>query len=47
VDINEMTVSQLLEMLSEEPQLLKRPILTDGENIIIGYNQSAMQKLLA
>jgi regulatory protein spx len=47
VDINDMTVSELLEMLSEEPQLLKRPILTNGEQVIIGYNQSAMKNLLS
>jgi regulatory protein spx len=47
VDINEMTVSELLEMLSEDPRLLKRPILTDGERLIVGYNQSAMENLLS
>lgn len=46
VDINDMTVSELLEMLSEDPRLLKRPILTDGENVIIGYNSSAMKNFL-
>jgi regulatory protein spx len=45
-DINEMTVTELLELLSAEPRLLKRPILTDGENLIVGYNQSAMKNLL-
>jgi len=47
IDINELTVSELLELLSEDPRLLKRPILTDGENLIVGYNQSAMKELLA
>lgn len=47
VDIDDMTVRELLELLSEDPRLLKRPILTDGENVIIGYNQSAMKNLLA
>ncbi|MGD8190002.1 Spx/MgsR family RNA polymerase-binding regulatory protein [Brevibacillus ginsengisoli] len=47
VEIEDMTVSELLEMLSEDPRLLKRPILTDGENVIIGFNQSAMKNLLA
>ncbi len=46
VDINDLTVSELLEMLSEEPRLLKRPILTDGESLIIGYNAAAMKKIL-
>ncbi len=47
IDIEDLTVRELLEFLSEEPRLLKRPILTDGENVIIGYNQSAMKNLLA
>ncbi|QRG65788.1 Spx/MgsR family RNA polymerase-binding regulatory protein [Brevibacillus choshinensis] len=47
VDINDMSVKELLEMLSEEPQLLKRPILTDGENLIVGFNSSAMKNLLS
>lgn len=46
-DINELTVSELLELLSEDPRLLKRPILTDGENLVVGYNQSAMQSLFS
>ncbi len=47
VDINDMTVSELLDMLSEDPRLLKRPILTDGENVIIGFNSSAMKNFLS
>jgi regulatory protein spx len=46
-DIEDMTVSELLEMVSEEPRLLRRPIIFDGENLIIGYNRTAMQDLLA
>ncbi|WP_139489979.1 Spx/MgsR family RNA polymerase-binding regulatory protein [Brevibacillus dissolubilis] len=44
VDINDMTVSELLEMLSDDPALLKRPILTNGEHLIVGYNSSAMKE---
>ncbi|GAA4715449.1 transcriptional regulator MgsR [Brevibacillus fulvus] len=47
IDINELTVSELLEMLSDDPRLLKRPILTDGQRLIVGYNQSAMKNLLS
>lgn len=47
VDINDMTVSELLDLLSEDPRLLKRPILTDGENVIIGFNSSAMKNFLS
>lgn len=47
VDIEELTVTQLLSMIHEEPRLLKRPILTDGEKLIVGYNKSMMEQLLA
>ncbi|MBP1930642.1 Spx/MgsR family RNA polymerase-binding regulatory protein [Ammoniphilus resinae] len=47
VQIEELTVFQLLEMLSEEPRLLRRPILIDDEKLIIGYNRVAMEDLLA
>lgn len=47
VEIEDLTVSQLLEMLHEEPRLLRRPILVDGEKLIIGYNRNAMEELLA
>lgn len=46
-DIEDMTVSEVLEMLSEEPRLLRRPIIFDGEKLIIGFNKSAMENLLA
>lgn len=44
VDIDDMKVSELLELLSKEPKLLKRPILTDGNNIVIGYNKNALEQ---
>lgn len=47
VDIDDMSVFELLEMLSEEPRLLRRPILIDEENLIIGYDRQAMEELLA
>ncbi|OEF99284.1 hypothetical protein BHF71_09175 [Vulcanibacillus modesticaldus] len=47
VDIENLKVSELLEMLSKEPRLLKRPILTDGNNIVIGYNKPALEQYFA
>jgi len=46
IDINELTVSQLLTLLSENPHLLKKPIITDGENLIVGYNSEALANIL-
>lgn len=47
VDIENLKVSELLEMLSREPRLLKRPILTDGNNIVIGYDKPALEQYFA
>ena len=47
VEIDDLTVSQLLDILHDEPRLLRRPILVDGEKLIIGYNKHAMEELLA
>lgn len=47
MDIENMKVSEFLEFLSREPKLLKRPILTNGDNIVIGYNKSALEQYFA
>lgn len=47
VDIENLKVSELLEMLSKEPRLLKRPILTDGDRIIVGFNKPALEQYFA
>jgi regulatory protein spx len=45
LDINELTVSELLSLLSEQPKLLRRPIITDGKRLVVGYNKSALQAI--
>ncbi len=47
VDIENLRVSELLEILSKEPRLLKRPIITSGENLVIGYNKPALEQHFA
>ncbi len=34
----DMKFSELLKLLSKEPKLLRRPIITDGEHVTVGYN---------
>ncbi|MFY0546371.1 Spx/MgsR family RNA polymerase-binding regulatory protein [Brevibacillus sp. H7] len=46
VNIEELTVSELLTLLSEKPQLLKKPIITDGKNLIVGYDSAALETIL-
>ncbi|OEH86627.1 hypothetical protein BHU72_10250 [Desulfuribacillus stibiiarsenatis] len=34
----DMKFSELLKLLSEEPKLLRRPIVTDGQQVAVGFN---------
>ncbi|XKG83591.1 Spx/MgsR family RNA polymerase-binding regulatory protein [Sutcliffiella horikoshii] len=45
IDVNELSLSQLIELIIEEPKLLRRPIITSGKKLIVGYNESSLQKL--
>jgi len=47
INIEDLKVSELLELLSKEPRLLKRPILTDGNNLVVGYNKPALEQYFA
>lgn len=44
-DVNELTLSQVINMLVEEPRLLKRPIVTDGKKLVVGYNPDALKSI--
>lgn len=46
VTIDDLPLSDVLKLLSEEPKLLRRPIITDGKRLIVGYNQSELTKLV-
>lgn len=46
-EIENMKVSKLLEFISDEPDLLKKPILYNSNHLIIGYNKIEIEKLLA
>jgi Spx/MgsR family transcriptional regulator len=45
VDIDDLKVSEMLQLLHDEPRLLRRPILTDGKKLVVGFDQSGLQKL--
>lgn len=45
LNIEEMTVNELLELLIEKPKLLRRPILVDNKKLVIGYNPGELLKL--
>jgi regulatory protein spx len=47
VNIEDLKLSEFLNLLSEEPRLLRKPLLMDGEKLIIGYNREALENLSA
>jgi len=46
IDLNEVSLSQMVNILIEDPVLLRRPILTDGKKLIIGHNPDALNSLI-
>ncbi|RSK27832.1 Spx/MgsR family RNA polymerase-binding regulatory protein [Bacillus sp. HMF5848] len=44
-DINELTVSEVVKLIIDDPRLLRRPILTDGTRLLVGYNESGLRNL--
>lgn len=47
VPIDDLSLSELMNLIREEPRLLKRPIITYGEHLIVGFNKEALEALLA
>lgn len=43
VDVEDLKLSELLKLISENPKLLKRPILTDGKEVIVGYDKVSIE----
>ncbi|WP_019391497.1 Spx/MgsR family RNA polymerase-binding regulatory protein [Priestia filamentosa] len=46
INIEELSLSEAVDLLIEHPRLLRRPILTDGQKLVIGYNESALKNLV-
>lgn len=47
INLDELTLTQLFDLINEEPRLLRRPIITYGDHLIVGYNKEALETLLA
>ena len=37
---------EMLQLMTEEPRLIRRPLLVSGKDAVIGYNQSAIRELI-
>ncbi|MDP1419358.1 Spx/MgsR family RNA polymerase-binding regulatory protein [Peribacillus simplex] len=47
VNIDEMLLFDVIQLLTKEPKLLRRPILIDGEKLVIGHNVDALRNLVS
>lgn len=45
VDLDELPLSEVLQLLCDEPRLLRRPIITDGDRLVVGYNLQGLTRL--
>jgi arsenate reductase-like glutaredoxin family protein len=40
-----LSETEWLALLEQEPKLLRRPLVTDGEHLVIGYDEQCLQGL--
>ncbi|KIL45982.1 Spx/MgsR family RNA polymerase-binding regulatory protein [Jeotgalibacillus campisalis] len=44
-NVEDLPLSEVVKLIIEDPKLLKRPILTDGSKMIVGYNPEGLRSL--
>jgi regulatory protein spx len=44
-DVNDLPLSEVIKLIIDEPKLLRRPLLTDGKKLVVGYNPEGLQGL--
>lgn len=46
IDVDELSTSSLMELISENPSLLRRPIILDKKRMQIGFNEDEIHAFL-
>lgn len=46
IDVDELSTSLLMELISENPSLLRRPIILDKKRMQIGFNEDEIRAFL-
>ncbi len=46
IDLNEMSIKDLLKFIKENPSVLKRPIMVDDRRIQVGYNEEEIRTFI-
>lgn len=47
VDVEEMSITELLTLIAENPSLLRRPIIMDSKRMQIGFNEDEIRAFLS
>lgn len=40
-----LSEAEVVRLLTEEPALWRRPVITDGQTVVVGYDLGAIEKL--
>ena len=46
IDIDSMSIRELIEFIRENPSILKRPIIVDDRHIQVGYNEEEIRTFI-
>lgn len=46
LDIERISEEQAVDLLTREPGLWRRPVVTDGDKVVIGYSEGPLRALL-
>ncbi len=46
INLNNMSMSKLLELMSKNPGMIRRPIIMDDKRLQIGYNEDEIRRFL-
>lgn len=46
IDVDELSISQLIDLIEEYPSLLRRPIILDEKRMQIGFNEDEIRAFL-
>lgn len=47
IDVDEMSISDLIQLIADNPSLLRRPILLDKKRMQIGFNEDEIRAFLS
>ncbi|MDR0921248.1 MAG: transcriptional regulator Spx [Lactobacillales bacterium] len=46
IDFDDLSMSELLELIQKHPSLLRRPMISDGKRLLIGFNEDEIRVFL-